>query len=178
MRPLTWTNDRPFFFKYVDRRIAKIILTYGTLRWSTPATLNDPYDMQLNLLLGIDRKKLKAETLRRLWDAHYVEGAALPQNQLGKLIAAGKGSFPKMSRNTFNRQFGPAFDESVASIERSLPQTCAEVRSGLSQGKILCLTELPDNLMMWTHYAENQQGAVLRFRSVPELTAHGVPLTP
>jgi hypothetical protein len=38
-------------FKYVSREVGKLVLANRTLRWSTPGTLNDPYDMQFDLQL-------------------------------------------------------------------------------------------------------------------------------
>lgn len=37
----------------------------------------------------------------------------------------------------------------------------------LAQNKLLCLSEIPDSMLMWAHYAENHQGVVIRFRSAP-----------
>ena len=44
------------FFKYMSRDAALATLQNGTLRWSTPPTLNDPFDMQFAFQLRIDKE--------------------------------------------------------------------------------------------------------------------------
>lgn len=174
-RPSHWTNDRRFFFKYMNRATGRIVLENRTLRWSTPGTLNDPYDMQFDLHIDIDREAVKVATLQKLWDAFYGDQPAPVGNILGAVIQSVRGIFPQLTREEFNREYGETIDGGLSRMERALPGVQNEVRSLIAEGKILCLTELPDNIMMWTHYAESHQGIVLQFRSVPKLdSAWGV----
>jgi hypothetical protein len=151
------------------RATGRIVLENRTLRWSTPGTLNDPYDMQFDLHIDIDREAVKAATLQKLWDAFYGDQPAPVGNILGAVIRSVRGVFPKLEREEFNREHGEAIDDGLSKLERALPGMQNAVRSLMAKNKILCLTELPDNTLMWSHYAENHQGVVLRFRSVPEL---------
>jgi len=34
--------------------------------------------------------------------------------------------------------------------------------------RIFCLTEVVDDILMWSHYADNHRGALIRFRVVPD----------
>src|SRR4051794_34870497 len=43
------------FYKYMSPATAHAVLGNQTLRWSTPGTLNDPYDMQFDLKYEVDR---------------------------------------------------------------------------------------------------------------------------
>jgi len=63
-------------------------------------------------------------------------------------------------------------------MERALPTFQREVRSQISRSKILCLSEIADSSPMWAYYAEQHQGLVLRFRSVPELDSPWVTARP
>jgi hypothetical protein len=47
------------FFKYVTPDTGRKILENGTLRWSTPQLLNDPFDMQFAFQLRIDRQSVR-----------------------------------------------------------------------------------------------------------------------
>ena len=62
-----WKNDREFFFKYMSRDTGRIVLENRTLRWSTPGTLNDPYDVQFDLQFDIKRDVVKQTTLDKMW---------------------------------------------------------------------------------------------------------------
>ena len=40
----------------------------------------------------------------------------------------------------------------------------AEMQDGIDARGVLCLTEVPDNLLMWAHYASGHRGICLKFR--------------
>ncbi len=104
------------FFKYASREAGRIILESGTLRWSTPGTLNDPYDMQFDLHVEVDRDEVKRLALEKLWDAHY--GAEEPPigNLMGLLIRASRNSFQQLTREEFEQEYGEAIEEGLKSI--------------------------------------------------------------
>jgi hypothetical protein len=162
-------NNQPYFYKYMSRGTGRIVLENRTLRWSTPGTLNDPYDMQFDLRVEIDREAVKASALQKLWERHYGNQVPPAGNDLGVAINALRGIFPRLSRAEFDREFGEAIDETLVHMERTLPGLQEVTRSALTNSKILCLSEAPDIPLMWAHYAEQHQGIALRFKS-----AHGV----
>jgi hypothetical protein len=167
--PSHWNNDRRFFFKYMSRATGKIVLENQTLRWTTPGILNDPYDMQFDLHIDIDHELVKAIALQKTWDGFYGEQIVPAGNQLGAAINLVRDVFPRLTREEFDREFGEAIDEGLMRGERILPELQDEVRSLMADSKILCLTEIPDSILMWAHYAERHHGLVLQFKAIPEL---------
>ena len=168
-RPAHWLNDREFFFKYMTRDTARAVLSNGTLRWSTPGTLNDPYDVQFDLRIDVDFEKVKPVALQKLWNAFYGDAPAPVGNKFGLAIRYVRDQFPKLSREQFDKEFGEAFEEGFRRGQAALPDLRREVRNELAKSKILCLSELPDSIQMWTYYAEEHLGVVVRFRSILEL---------
>jgi hypothetical protein len=132
-----WTNDRQFFFKYTSRRIGKIILENQTLRWSTPGTLNDPYDMQFDLHIEVDNEVVKAVALQKAWDSFYGEQIVPAGNQFGAAINLLRDIFPRLPREEFDREFGGAFDEGLMRGVRALPELQEKVRAHMADSKIL-----------------------------------------
>jgi hypothetical protein len=63
-------NEYKLFYKYMGAETAHIVLTNQTPRWSTPGTLNDPYDMQFDLRYDIDRNIVRRMALEKLWEAY------------------------------------------------------------------------------------------------------------
>src|SRR2546428_13969576 len=53
-------HDRQFFYKYVTAKIAKIVLTTRTLRWSSPVLFNDPFDVTQELRLNFTEEEINA----------------------------------------------------------------------------------------------------------------------
>jgi hypothetical protein len=49
------------------------------------------------------------------------------------------------------------------------PQINAEIRAVMADTSIFCVSETHDNLLMWSHYAQNHTGAVIKFLALPEV---------
>lgn len=124
--------------------------------------------MQFDLRYEVDRDVVRRLTLNKLWEAYRGAPVAVG-NLLGLLIQALKVQVPNMQREAFETEHAKAIFEGLDRLEGALPRLNAEVRSHLASSKILCLTESPDNPVMWTHYADTHRGCVIRLRDYPEL---------
>ncbi len=169
--PLTFLHKnmeaaRPtYFFKYMSSGVVPLVLQNRTLRWSTPGLLNDPFDMQFDLHVEVDREKLRALTLRKHWDAWYGPSyVPHPDSKMGKFISSNRHRAPKLSREAFAEKFHNMSDNSLDNLISHLPERHKEVRASIATTKVLCLSAVGDSLPMWAYYAENHQGAVLRFK--------------
>ena len=58
------------FFKYVTADTAKIVLESGARRWSSPLLFNDPFDVQFDLHVEYDAKKLVSLIREELWEIY------------------------------------------------------------------------------------------------------------
>lgn len=168
-RPVADAVADALFCKYMSAATGKIVLANRTLRWSTPGTLNDPYDTQFDLHVEVDRANVRALALKKLWEAHYGEQPGPVGNLLGAIIHSFRDVFPRLSREEFDREFGEPIDLALADGEKAMPQTLAEVRTIMADSKLLCLTTQPDHPLMWSHYADSHRGVVLRFKAVEGL---------
>ncbi|RYG85506.1 MAG: DUF2971 domain-containing protein [Alphaproteobacteria bacterium] len=148
---------------------AKIVLERTTLRWSTPRTLNDPFDIQFDLHIDADQEVVRRMALQKIWEDYSSPNARRPRNLLGTMIQRMRMQVPNRDRAWLEESLDGVIDEGFARGLASLPQLHADTREELQDHKILCLTETPESLLMWTHYAGNHTGAVLRFRDVPGL---------
>jgi hypothetical protein len=164
--PSHWNNDRLHFFKYMSFKTAKIVLENRTLRWTTPRTLNDLYDVQIDLNINVDLERLEALSYEKIWNV--MSGASV----MDKTSLFG----PKWARlglaKTFTSKedFVRAFEGDVKISYDDMSAKLLELhREHLKDLKVLCLTEDPTNPPMWAHYAEHDSGVVVRLRSVPAL---------
>lgn len=151
-------------FKYVTPETGRIILTNRTLRWSTPPTLNDPFDMQFALQLRIDRAAARAAAIEKGWQHHSGELHDLPLNELGVVMRLARQAGLRMTREKFEQEFGVGLDASLDVMQNKMAEFSEEVRAHFRNDKILCLSEVPDSLLMWAYYASNHTGIVLCFR--------------
>jgi hypothetical protein len=165
--------DQPLperFYKYTTASTAKAILKSRAMRWSRPALLNDPYDIQFDLHLEIDRDKLRKLVLEKIRHVLTTNDPYVPVkgNMMGELLPIAR----KVLKNLPEEEFKKMADAAVGGVddlEASLPKYHAELRGYAETSKVLCMSEVGDSLLMWAYYAEQHRGVVLRFRAIKEL---------
>jgi hypothetical protein len=153
----------PHLFKYVTPDTGRKIIQNRTLRWSTPPMLNDPFDMQFAFQLRFDRQAARTMALEKSWQHYYGELVDRPLNNLGRCIREVRHRFPRMSREEFNREIGGSIDASIDVTEKSISGFSGEIIKRFANDKILCLSDVSDSILMWSYYAQNHAGVVLRF---------------
>src|SRR4051812_31685459 len=128
----------PPLYKYVKPDIGRVILEKRTLRWCTPATLNDPFDMQFAFQLRVDQQRVRALTLNKVWE-HY-QGSLLdrPINKMGFLLRHIRVASPGMTRNELEQKMGNGVEQSMEAAAGALFQLSASVRRSFANDKILC----------------------------------------
>jgi len=166
-RPPNWSNDRTFFYKYVTAETGLKILENGCLRWSTPGTLNDPYDLQFDLSVNFNAERVQQLSLNKMWAVFKGNAEARPG--MGQMLRLMGTQLPEMTQSQFQDEFRDAIDEGYKNVMAALPGIQKEIREIVSNSKILCLTIDPTKPTMWAHYANNHRGIVIRFRSIPFL---------
>lgn len=156
-------------FKFMTATTGRIVLEARRLRWSTPRTFNDPFDVQFDLRIDIDRGEVRRLALQKMWDDLYGPEPVPPANLIGAIIRAMRGRVPAWTLEQLEVNMGGALDDSLAGGDAVLARFQAQAREHLRNSKILCLTTAPENVLMWTHYAGQHTGVVLGFRNVPGL---------
>jgi hypothetical protein len=157
------------FFKYVTANVARTILENSTLRWSSPAMFNDPFDTQFDLHLEFDEATIVDLVVDELWKIYSQQKILEPANKIGQafqsLLASVRGG---LSREEFSRrhesQLRGAIIGMIANAKTLIPGILHPTqRSLLRDAKLLCLSEVHDNILMWSHYTQDHRGAVFEF---------------
>lgn len=150
-------GDRVRLYKYIQPdRID--ILRDGMIRFTQPAVFNDPFEMNPHI--------------EAIVSEGYIEKRMAEQHESDVLKAYNEKPFSFRWRTPF-KKFLAHFDKetmlkklregvlgpALTHARESLPIAINEAVG------ILSLTETPDNLLMWAHYAESHSGMVLEFDS-------------
>ena len=61
--------------------------------------------------------------------------------------------------------------EGMRRVIRYVQTMNAEIRAVMADTTVFCLSETHDNLLMWSHYAQNHTGAVIKFLALSEVDA-------
>jgi Protein of unknown function (DUF2971) len=167
IRPLERVFMR--FFKYVTADIARTILENGTLRFSSPAMFNDPFDTQFDLHLEFDEATIIDLVLDEFWKIFSGQKILEPANRLGHVLelflARERGLTPDEIFRRHEHQIRDAVAKSIAEAKTRITAFHGRQRLLLRNARLLCLSEVHDNILMWSHYAQNHSGAVLEFDS-------------
>lgn len=160
------TSLPDMFCKYVTAHTARAVLANSSLRWSAPRQFNDPFDMQFDLHLELDRDTVQKLSLAKLWEASFGETPIPPTrpNQMSAVVALLRASGIQLTPEQFAAEMGEVFLECYDIALRELPLLATRFREKFAASKVLCVCEVPDSLPMWAYYAEGHRGAVLCFR--------------
>ena len=153
------------FYKYMTYNTAKIVLENQTLRWTTPATLNDPYDIQFDLRIDFDREKVLKNALEKQWRVFTGELKGYPGNPISVMMDKLRPYLRQMPKDFFMEKMEAGIKKSFEALDKNIQQTRQITREKLSTCKILCLTDSPTNQLMWAYYADSNKGVVLQFQN-------------
>jgi len=169
MRSPNRRHDRTSFFKYLSAGGAVSILKNSSLRWSSPLTFNDPFDVPRELTVGIEADEIRKATgiiFRELMQNPPADTSFLAPKvkEIVELVKAG-------ITDDVRREILAGLDTPVPfsqGITEALRGLRGQWKEWINDFRILCLTEGPDHVAMWHHYADEYKGVVLEFRCLDE----------
>lgn len=167
-------HDRTSFFKYMPLSTAEIVLTNGTLRWSSPLRFNDPFDVPRSLFHGVTAAQMREAVARDMLEIYKSPPADDEDfiDDVRSMIAAAKRMQGQIDFDSVEERLladseadaihdqagGKALSELQAHWQRLLPTL-----------RVLCLSEDPSHVAMWHHYADKYKGVVIEVRCIDRL---------
>ena len=135
------------------------VLRDGLIRFSSPKVLNDPFELKPHVSEIATKQYLDAEidcSLPNILDEEYLNlplefRKQVSVQQFRSLVMT---HFPTLKSKV----------EELATTASAMSQHLMAQKFEEMIG-VLCLTETPDNLLMWAHYADSHQGFVVEFDS-------------
>lgn len=165
--------DRPgTYFKYVTAKVAKIILANQKLRWSSPLLFNDPFDVQREFDLGFDIEKLKeplTKELLSLVSAEEVPSLSV-KSPAALLVNLLRRNDHADIRNIILSELPHLIDQGIRDVKKSSYEELKNQWSEfIPEFRILCLSSVHDNPLMWSHYSDSHRGAVLELQCIDSI---------
>ncbi|HAS6248797.1 TPA: DUF2971 domain-containing protein [Vibrio vulnificus] len=138
-------QEKPtYLYKYVDIDSLPIILDGGSIKITNPLEFNDPFDCnipQFDLGKADVFKIIKEEFSKKL-------DIKINNPHLELFLKQSKDEFEILRK------------EIIEQTEEMFNQW----DDFISQFRVLSLTTKPDNILMWSHYAKDHKGVVLKFK--------------
>lgn len=170
---MTRYHDRNFFFKYVTKEAARLIIKDHKLRWSCPLDFTDPFDHQF-AFIDEDIESLTKEFMQRLqeyvWDRDDIQfDISDDPFGFGRILTLLKRMKNRITREKFVKQIEEIMPQWIESGRQAYKKYNEDIKLFLLQTRVLCLAEENDNLLMWAHYSAGHTGAVLKLNAIDEL---------
>lgn len=129
-----------YLYRYmkVDEYLEKLIVSHE-IGFASPSTFNDPFDCKIHLSWD------KFKTTERSYIEKILNLADPPFSQDEKNF-----HLDKMLR-------------SEGEFEKYMHRAQSLFRGGVNDFSVLCLSEEPNNILLWSHYATKHQGVCVRF---------------
>lgn len=165
---MTKKHDRDFFFKYVTASTALIVLNDFTFRWNSPQNFNDPFDHQAGFDSDIDKVKFIDSFVESALRVLNGSGRAIGEKRaIDEYFRFIKGRMENFSEDALRKELkimgsGIAEDIPIHISDKLNPAVIAQ----LCQTYVFCLAEERDNILMWSHYADNHKGVVFKLRCI------------
>jgi hypothetical protein len=149
-------------YKYVSPYLWSSILKEKRIRFSPPAAFNDPFEMRaayecLTEAAEVEENLTEDHLKTSLKEWLHEQYTYLP-SVVVKLVLLG---FVK----ALKRRVGPQGVEIACTMINGVTRGILDAfYQGLNENiGVLSLTEKPDDLLMWAHYAQNHKGFVIEF---------------
>lgn len=159
------TNSNPkILFKYVTAKGLIKILDTEKLKWSAARLFNDPFDMQLNpweFSLKEYRDVLGARVSKAVFGDEIIPETANPH--LLKLRDLHINN-PTATVEKINNVINEWCDDLVKAGSKIHGKLKSRVQYDLENARVFCMAAKHDNILMWAHYADKHEGAVLEFQ--------------
>jgi hypothetical protein len=145
------------------------VLRNGMIRFTPPSGFNDPFELAPSM----------GELVPRGWELACVEHLLFRDEEEARAILAGErpcyALFSAVLQHIApERLSGLTVEAKMETVRAELPNIAVavlaqaqawlpmvmQIQLSEKQG-VLCLSEVPDNLLMWAHYADSHRGFVL-----------------
>lgn len=169
---MSTTVDHPdHFFKFTSANTAQTIITSKSFRWSTPLNFNDPFDHQAGFTLYVEPgtfAHLLTASIERVVFSD-IEPTDQSDSLFPGLIRLIRPNRHKLNKGEFLNHMYVAALEVSNSLEEHFDRFNEAICRHLSNSRVFCVTEELNNVVMWSHYAEEHRGVAFKLRCINEL---------
>ena len=169
---MTIIHNRKYFYKYVTAETALLTLQNRKLKYSSPVTFNDPFDVQTKIVFPFPESEFAELFIKELYRLTHngkdpcLDPAVPLASRIQLLRKVIKNKSIKMSLDDWMKEIKDIAMKQYLQFLDSINTWWSQVGKA---SRIFCVVEEPDNLLMWAHYAQNHQGVVIQFECIPEL---------
>jgi hypothetical protein len=155
-----------FLYKYIPKDGLEKVLGQGKLLWSLPRRFNDPFDIHFDFRFGFTHEEFVARfgvELEQLvfHPARRLEPNASPIVQ----FLRGRRERSELDRDRLYAELPEVARQSREQEAAIVAEWNQQWLDTIGRTLVLSLSEDPESLVMWAHYAGSHAGGLLCFRA-------------
>ena len=169
-------HNRKYFYKYATLETVLTILQKRTVKYSSPAIFNDPFDTQTRIGFSFEEsefvKRYRDELYRLIFadaEPSFIDNTAGLSKNIRVLRRVVKNSRKKMPKEIYDNMTNDIVADAIKEMKQVIEGINGWWMRAIRATKVFCVAERADNLLMWAHYAKDHTGAVIGFQCLPEL---------
>lgn len=165
-------HGREHFFKFYSVETALKIIESNALQWNSPLSFNDPFDTQTSLIGRVDAGQFSDRFVNSLRAIVFDE--ELPKffkrsNRLHAAVEVLRINRDRLSSAEILENLAAVAKEAGEALEHYLRTFSDSVGESISNAWVFCLSERIDNVVMWSHYADQHRGVGFKLNCVREV---------
>ena len=133
------------------------VLRNQCIRFSSPAALNDPFELKPHFAALATPEYAAAELRRALPRVLAEELAQLPAELRALLPTEALQALLEAQLPSIQKNLAGASAQMMPLLQEKMARKLEELLG------VLCLSESPNSLLMWAHYADSHRGFVVEF---------------
>jgi hypothetical protein len=164
-------HNRPHFFKFATTEAALKIIEGRSLKWSSATAFNDPFDHQAGFSLELEESqfaKLLTDSMLRVIfsDAPVSVGASVRFTQMLLVL---RQMQDRLQKDQISKELYDAALEVARNLREGISEFNAAIHAHLLHSRVLCVTEGANNVVMWSHYADQHRGVAFQLGCIESL---------
>jgi Protein of unknown function (DUF2971) len=165
------THDRSHFYKYSTLSTAMKILNSHSFQWSSPLKFNDPFDCQTPLTGEIDEDEFAHELCEAFIKVVYTDTPLDTKFDVGLFQDLNnlRANRDDIDKKKLIQRITKSSLISANLLKSSRDKFNDEIVKIASHASIFCVSEIIDNIVMWSHYADQHRGVAFRLGCIDEL---------
>lgn len=165
-------HDQEYFYKFATMETARLILKSGKFRYSSPASFNDPFDIQTELYFQFDITDLpglvadEIDAIVRGQRVEILDG----KSDLCKAVLLLQEQHKKGNYRREHLDFlvKPLMHELSSVIEDTRKKYNDHWEKLLKRIRVFCVSEHNKSILMWSHYAKYHTGVCFKLKVMPK----------
>jgi len=132
---------------------------------------NDPFDHQIDFKFDFTQTNFIESYLASLEQAIFGDEEMIfdTRDTIGVLNSKMREARSELDKSEVLKTMREGIEETAKRLDKFENDINAELQKHLRIARVLCLSESNDNVVMWSHYADNHKGIVMRLRCIDEI---------